>query len=102
MALLTLGTNANDSLSALKVYPGAGGNGGMVQADVATFAADVLDDQNVAHPIWPGAFDNNGLLFVPNRGFLKLLPGDYVAVDSTGWPILISANAISSGPWTHS
>lgn len=44
-----------------------------------------------------------GKLFVPNRGSLVILPGDYVAIDSTtGWPILVSARAIAAGPWTHS
>lgn len=47
-----------------------------------------------------GGFDaldiQNGILYVPGRGALKLRPGDIVAVDPlTGWPILVSANAIS-------
>lgn len=47
-----------------------------------------------------GGFDaldiQNGLLYVPGRGVLKIRPGDIVAVDPlTGWPILVSANAIS-------
>lgn len=37
-----------------------------------------------------------GLLTVPGRGVLKVLPGDYVAIDmATGWPILVSGNAVS-------
>ncbi|SRR5258707_3577270 len=97
MALLTLGTNATTSLRALKM------TGAMVVADVGTFAKDVLDDQIRTHPIFPGAFAQNGLLYIPNRGVLKVLPGDYVAVDlTTGWPILLSARAIAAGPYTHS
>ena len=96
MALLTLGTNANNSLAALLM------TGAMTPVDVGMFANDVKNDQVNDHPIWPGAFAQSGLLFVPNRGVLKVLPGDYVAVDSTGWPILLSALAIASGPWTHS
>jgi hypothetical protein len=44
----------------------------------------------------------NGLLYVPNRGFLKVLPGDYVAIDNFGWPILVSGNsvALSGSIWT--
>jgi hypothetical protein len=34
------------------------------------------------------------LLTVPNRGILKVLPGDVVAIDNTGWPILVSGAAI--------
>lgn len=40
------------------------------------------------------AFSFNGLLYVPNRGVLKVLPGDVVATDNTGWPILVSKAAI--------
>jgi hypothetical protein len=44
----------------------------------------------------------NGQLFVPNRGFLKVLPGDVVAVDSSGFPYLISGNSIAyaGSDWT--
>lgn len=35
-------------------------------------------------------------LVVPNRGILKILPGDYVAIDNTGWPILVSGNAVGT------
>jgi hypothetical protein len=97
MALLTGGTNANSSLSALKI------TGAMATADIAAFANKVLDDQINGHPIYPGAFSQAGQIFIPNRGWLKFLPGDYVMVDSTtGWPILLSAYAIASGPWHHS
>ena len=97
MALLTLGTNATSSLKSLKM------TGDMTDVDLGSFANLVLNDQVNTHPIWPGAFAQNGLLFVPNRGVLKVLPGDYVGVDpTTGWPILVSAYAIASGPWTHS
>ena len=96
MALATIGTNANNSLSAI-VY-GAGD----ADADVASVALGILDDQNVTHPVYPGAFSKQGLLYIPNRGYLKPLPGDYIAFDAaTGWPILISARAATAGPYTH-
>lgn len=43
-----------------------------------------------------------GQLFVPNRGVLKILPGDIVAIDNTGWPVLVSAAAIgyAGSLWT--
>lgn len=38
---------------------------------------------------------SGGLLRLPGgRGTIKLLPGDVVAVDNTGWPIVVSAAAI--------
>lgn len=96
MSTTLLGTNANNSLTSLIMNPAN------AIADVATIQQGILDDLNVAHPIFPGAWSRDGVLIVPNRGFLKVLPGDYVAIDSTGWPILVSANAIANGPWTHS
>ncbi len=41
-------------------------------------------------------------LFIPQRGVLKVLPGDVVAVDNTGWPILVSGASIgySGTDWT--
>ncbi len=100
MAVLTLGTTSTTAITkALKFLPGIGS---MVPADQATIANAILNDLNPAHPIVPASFDSGGFLFIPNRGVLQVLPGDYVGVDSTGWPILISANAIANGPWAHS
>lgn len=97
MAILTLGTNANSSLRALLFA-----RGGMSVPDTATFNASVKNDQVNGNPIWPGAF-RMGQLQIPNRGVLNILPGDYVVYDpTTGWPILLSALTIASGPWTHS
>jgi hypothetical protein len=100
MALLTGGTNANSSLSALLI----------TRSDATTdiqnkalVSAGILDDLNVAHPIYPGAFMQGHMLYVPNRGVLRCLTGDYVMFDATtGWPILVSARAIAAGPWAHS
>jgi hypothetical protein len=99
MATLTLGTNATTSLTALLFKRGIGS---MVAADQATLNNAILDDLNVAHPRVRGAFDSQGLLTIPNRGILKVLPGDYVGVDDQGWPILVSAYSIANGLWTHS
>jgi hypothetical protein len=40
-------------------------------------------------------FNFNGQLEIPGRGMLMVKPGDVVAVDNTGWPILVSAAAIA-------
>lgn len=74
----------------------------MTAIDVGALNNAILDDLNVAHPRIAASFSSDGLLFVPNRGVLRILPGDYVGVDSRGWPILLSADTIASGPWTHS
>ena len=114
MATITLGSNGTTTLTALRWVPGVSA------ADVATIDEAILSDGSQAggianaapsdKPKWPGAFSrSSGRLFVPNRGVLIILPGDYVAVDANGWPILLSANAIAGGSspsaatsWTHS
>lgn len=96
MAVKTLGTDATSSLAALAF------SAVMTAADFADLQQAILDDLNVAHPIYPGAFTRDGHLFVPNRGVLKVLAGDWVGVDSEGWPILVSANSIANAAWTHS
>lgn len=50
----------------------------------------------------PTGIGKEAQLWVPGRGMLKVLPGDIVAVDSTGWPILLSANTVAypGSDWT--
>lgn len=98
MALITLGTAATNTLSALVWKPGA------TQADIASIAANIKLQANPARPIMPGAFGNPGKLFFPDRqGFLNLLPGDYIAYDNYGWPIVVSKESIALGSsWVHS
>lgn len=95
MATGTLGTTANNSLTS-KAFAGA-----LAPADVAAIANAIKDDLNNIHPIWPGAWSQSGMLYVPNRGILKVLAGDYVGVDAQGWPIMVSANSIAHAAWTH-
>ena len=64
----------------------------------------------VAAGLLSGGFTTSGLLQIPNRGNLRVLPGDVVMIGITGWPILLSraeavygqANSIwsSSVAWT--
>jgi hypothetical protein len=100
MATTTGGTTSTTALTTLKFSAGAD----MADADIATIAQLIKDDllgfSGAAAPanIVPGAFSRQGLLYVPNRGVLKVLPGDYVMVDPTSfWPILVSAKAIAIG-----
>ena len=113
MATLTLGSKTTTSLTAIKFLHG------MNATDFATIVNSILNDGQgtgggvyvapSAKPKWPGPFTTQGQLFIPNRGVLQVLPGDYVAVDANGWPILLSANAIAGGAspsattsWQHS
>lgn len=97
MATETLGTNATTTLTAVPF------SYALAPADVAAMALLIKDDLNVAHPVVPGAFVRTGQLFVPNRGVLKILPGDWIGVDAKGWPILVSAYSIAAASdYTHS
>lgn len=64
------------------------------QAATATAAAVRIAIVRQAMTV-PGALQRDGRLFVPNRGILKVLPGDIVAVDNLGFPYLIPGNAIA-------
>lgn len=52
--------------------------------------------------LFPQTIMSMGTLYIPGRGELRVFPGDVVAIDNTGWPILVSANSISYGgsQWT--
>ncbi len=98
MALKTLGTAANNTLSGFVV-----GTNDLITADVATLLLAIKNDQINGNPVFPGAYAQQGLLFVPNRGVLKCLAGDYVGFDpATGFPILLSAAAAAGASWVHS
>jgi hypothetical protein len=109
----TGGTNAATSLTACRV-PGSfialdGTKESYAEpiAAIATVNQLIKDDQNYHQPA-PGSgpmwgWSTQGQLYVPNRGWLKCLPGDVVMVDAvSGWPILVSARAIAVGSsvWT--
>lgn len=116
MALRTIGTNATNSLSAFVV-----GFNDTIAADLATLNVGIRADppgfaayQKAAttglvtgagtnRPRVNQAYVKQGILYVPNRGQLKLLAGDFVCFDATtGWPIVISGDAAANGPYTHS
>lgn len=113
MATRTLGSNATTTLQAVP-WPNVASASRM--ADIGTIRNLILDDapllwplgnagtaqaQNAiqmaaAHPLVPNSITLEGLLFVPNRGVLKILPGDWIGVDPLGWPVLISGRSIQS------
>lgn len=99
MATKTLGSTLTTSLTALAYLPGTGS---LAPADVAALNNAIKDDKGNAHLLVGGAFSSSGQLVIPNRGILQVLPGDWVGVDANGWPILVSAQAIAAGGWTHS
>jgi hypothetical protein len=83
----------------------------LLPADLATVAQGILQDNtvpfaktpaNVGQTI-PGAFSFTGVLTFPGgRGSIKVYPGDVIAIDNTGWPIVVSAHAIADATdWTY-
>ena len=101
MATRTLGTNATTSLTAVLYLPGY--NSGIAAADMATINNAIKSQLNVANPQAGGSyFTSEGVLYLPDQqGMIRVNPGDFVGVDSSGWPIVVSKNAIANGPWTH-
>jgi hypothetical protein len=100
MATSTLGTSTSASIPVAVAFSHSAA--ALAPADKATIAQAIKDDLNPTHPISMNpSFDYNGMLFVPRRGFLKVFPGDWVGVDSRGWPILLSADTIANGNWVH-
>lgn len=94
MATQSFGTTTTTILTAVAFSKS------LLDADVATIMQLIKDDSiglAGAHPQLNEAFSKKGLLHVPNRGVLKVLPGDVVAVDNNGWPILVSQNSIAFG-----
>src|SRR6266702_4367282 len=101
MATRTLGSNATTTLTAIRYGQDVS------QADFASMANGILDDYYMGggvaptppatQRIYPGAFSRSGVLYVPNRGWLQAKPGDYIAFDGSGWPILLSSFSITRG-----
>jgi hypothetical protein len=92
-------------------------NTNLAPADAATLRANIKYDGAYVNAAWtriqngqvyPGGYEmqgGQGLLYVPRRGVLKVLEGDYVAYDPNGWPILVSGwsiNGSGSTGWSHS
>jgi len=97
----TLITQAATTLTSLRVgVVNLGPPANQTPVDVAAIANIIKNDLINGRPIFPGAYAQSGLLYIPNRGVLQCRPGDYVAVDNQGWPILVSANSITNGNWT--
>jgi hypothetical protein len=99
MATKTAGTNATNSLTALPFKPGLGS--GMSAADIATIEQAIVGD-NRSGPKIGGRFDSSGILYFPASAAGSPQPGDYVVVDNRGWPIVVRADSITNGAWTHS
>jgi len=103
MTLKTLGSNANNSLSAVQFHQSSGV---MSDSDLALFNALIQPNYGGLHPN-SGKLGNyverSGQFFIPQRGFIRIVNGDWLCLDSTtGYPFVLSNAAVTSGPYTHS
>ena len=107
MATHTLGTPSSTTLVAVTYSESPLV---LLPADLAAIANGILQDNmtpgslvasNVGQAI-PGAFNFMGLLTFPGgRGQIKLYPGDVIAIDNLGWPVVVSAASIANATdWT--
>jgi hypothetical protein len=122
VALKTLGTNATTSLNGFLVgfndtiaadlaaiNTGQPGNVGGIRSDPPGWSplqkvgsTGLVTGAGTVRVRMNQAYVKQGILIIPNRGRLQLVPGDFVCWDTTtGWPIVISGDAAASGPYTH-
>lgn len=92
----TLVTASSTTLTAFTMLA----NGSVAYANQLGDVNNIVKYPNAANKLFPGAI-SNGFLYVPNRGHLMVLPGDVIAVDNKGWPILVSKYSIANGNWTY-
>lgn len=97
MAVKSFGTLTTTSLQALQI-PSTYAGVALTPADIATLANTVLNDRVPAQKLTdmkvPGAFTGYNELVIPNRGNLRLYPGDWVATDISGAMILLPSHAV--------
>jgi hypothetical protein len=97
MALKTLGTAGTTTLSAVKFNQSPDV---LNDADIA--ALNVLVKPDSGTELLRPFFSRAGQLWIPQRGWVKVLAGDYIAVDpTTGWPILLSGAAAAGASYVH-
>lgn len=104
MAVRTLATSGTLSCIGFSGSPlsALGNSSATGAADMATIKSLIKDDLNPTS-VSPNTFvDFNGLLMIPRRGLLRVFYGDVVAVDSTGWPILLSKASATGANWAVS
>lgn len=103
MALSTGGTAGTTTLSALQLVGNAALPGVNIQ-NVAAVNALIKAQNANATPDKATPLSPDGLLKLPGgRGFIQCAIGDWIMVDPTsGWPIVVSAQAITGGGFVHS
>lgn len=102
MSTKTLGTLSTTSLTALQAPPKYNATPGLAIADLAAMNNSIYNDelnpqqllsQQIMNTCWAQSGES-GLLTIPNRGVLQVHAGDWVAIDQSGWPILIGKESL--------
>lgn len=88
----TAGTKATTTLTGAQ-WPGRYAADSISDSDIAAIANAILNDQDPPQ-IWPGAFSRMGLLYIPNRGVLRMLQGDWALYGPDGFPYLVPSEAL--------
>ena len=97
MALLTAGTSTTTVLRALAW------NTNLNVTDLAALNALAQMEQVSAPAYPPTPIFQNGMIYFPMRGALRLFPGDYIVADpASGWCTVWNAAAIAGGSFVHS
>lgn len=108
MALLTLGTAATTTLSAIRwnhALSGVSPNASV--SDLAALNALIKQQRSqgqlASTTIQAIPSVNQGVLYIPARGHLRLHEGDYIAVDPvTGEAFVINATSAAGASWVRS
>ena len=87
MTVKTGGTLATTTLSGQQ-WPGQYGATSISDADIASIATAIFNDGDYPQPL-VGAFSRMGLLYIPRRGVVRMLDGDWAMYDPSGFPYLI-------------
>jgi hypothetical protein len=72
------------------IFPSATGQAGTGVIVPAIPVAQVSTTGGPQAGLLSGGLSQAGILMIPNRGTLKVLPGDVVMIGPTGWPVLLS------------
>jgi hypothetical protein len=100
MSTRTLVTKTATTLTAIQRNSATVTAAHYTPADVAAFNAAIIYDNNTTLHAYQ-SLQFQGYLIIPGRGELKVLPGDVLAWDLNGWPILISGQSIAANnSWT--
>ena len=94
MTVKTGGTLATTTLNGQQ-WTGQYGASSISDADIASIATSIINDGDPPS-VLPGAFSRMGLLYIPRRGVLRMLDGDWAFYGPEGFPYLVPRIALAT------